>query len=84
MKRHVQGYAYMCTLQTVLDKRVASQCLEAGDRLLAVVCVYGPNSSTEYPAFLGSLERGLGSASTGNSNVLLENFIDHMGNDCVT
>lgn len=46
--------------------------------------VYGPNSSTEYPAFLGFLERVLQIASTGNSNVLLENFSAHMGNDCVT
>lgn len=32
---------HVYTVQTVLDKGVASQCPEAGDRLPAVVSVYG-------------------------------------------
>lgn len=40
---------------TPVNKRVVSLGLWVEDRLLAVVCVYGPNSSTVYLAFLESL-----------------------------
>ncbi|KAI3360320.1 hypothetical protein L3Q82_014633, partial [Scortum barcoo] len=36
-----------------VNERVTSLRLRVGDRSLAVVCAYGPNSSTEYPGLLG-------------------------------
>ncbi|KAI3354569.1 hypothetical protein L3Q82_019073 [Scortum barcoo] len=42
LSRHVLEF-------TPVNERVASLRLRVGDRSLAIVCAYGPNSSTEYP-----------------------------------
>ncbi|KAI3370554.1 hypothetical protein L3Q82_025315, partial [Scortum barcoo] len=60
--------------------------LRVGDRSLAVVCAYGPNSSTEYscrPSW-SPWEGYLIVLLTGDSIVLLGDFNAHVGNDSDT
>ncbi|KAI3364981.1 hypothetical protein L3Q82_001147 [Scortum barcoo] len=70
-----QGVGAFCPAQPkMVDVGPPSSRLTTWDMSLDVVCVYGPNSSTEYLAFLESLGEVLDSAPTGDSIVLLGDF----------
>ena len=49
-----------------------------------VICAYVPNTSSECPLFLESLEKLLESAHTGDSIFLLGGFNANVGNDSAT
>ena len=51
---------------------------------MTVICAYAPNTSSEYPLFLESLEKVLESAHTRDSIILLEDFNAHVSNDRAT
>ncbi|KAK3572306.1 hypothetical protein QTP86_030244 [Hemibagrus guttatus] len=77
LSRHVLEFS-------LVNERVVSLHLQAGDRCLTVVSAYGPNGSVEYPTFLETLRGVLEGAPTGDSIVLLGDFNTHVGNDSDT
>ena len=67
---------------TPVDERVASLHLRVvGGKTLTVVCVYAPNSSSEYSALLETLNGVLYGAPVGDYVVLLGDLNSHVGND---
>ncbi|KAK3508031.1 hypothetical protein QTP70_010636 [Hemibagrus guttatus] len=74
LSRHVLEFS-------LVNERVVSLRLRAGDRCLTVVSAYGPNGSVEYPTFLETLRGVLEGAPTGDYIVLLGDFNTHVGND---
>ncbi|KAK3517179.1 hypothetical protein QTP70_000772 [Hemibagrus guttatus] len=77
LSRHVLEFS-------LVNKKVVSLRLQAGDRCLTVVSAYGPNGSVEYPTFLETLRGVLEGAPTGDSILLLRDFNAHVGNDSDT
>ncbi|KAK3548730.1 hypothetical protein QTP70_018466 [Hemibagrus guttatus] len=69
---------------SLVNERVVSLHLRAGNRCLTVVSAYGPNGSVEHPTFLETLPGVLEGALTGDSIVLLGDFTAHMSNDSDT
>ncbi|KAK3546555.1 hypothetical protein QTP70_027318, partial [Hemibagrus guttatus] len=69
---------------SLVNERIVSLRLWAGDRCLTVVSAYGPNGSVEYPTFLETLREVLEGAPTGDSIVLLGDFNAHVSNDSET
>ena len=67
---------------TPVDERVASLCLRVlGGKTLTVVCAYARNCSSEYSAFLETLNGVLYGAPVRDSVVLLGDFNKHIVND---
>ena len=67
------------------DEMVATLRLRVlGGKTLTVVCAYAPNRSSEYLAFLETLNGVLYVAPVGDSIVLQGDFNTHIGNDVDT
>ena len=67
---------------TPVDERVVSLRLRVvGGKTLTVVCVYAQNSSSEYSAFLETLNGVMNGAPVRDSVVLLGDFNAYVSND---